>query len=170
MKIRHLLFFLIPLFLFSPSANSQFATDDFDNNKNYFFTIDTDLVNAPLRLRAVFDHYSKLDLSKRKNRREADKIFVIGSWKNPKTIDEYIKMFSKKFMVFNVMKYKKKDKDCGEETYDITILINPEELESLTIKLNENNRICSVMDHDVRYKRYRFKDLLDSENSKQYWI
>ena len=88
MKVHHILFFLISIFIFSPSANSQFATDDFDNNENYFFTIDTDLINAPLRLRKVFDHYSKLDLSKRKNRHKADKIFVIGSSKNPKTIDE----------------------------------------------------------------------------------
>ncbi|NBR95868.1 MAG: hypothetical protein EBT55_06150, partial [Proteobacteria bacterium] len=115
-------------------------------------------------LRGILDYYSKLDLSKQENRKLIDEI----STNQVKNIEEYLKLFKEKFIITMVTKYKHQDYFCKNNAYAFAIVIKPEAMEALFIRITDDNKICEIMDHDIKNKRYRYEDIL--EDYKNYGL
>ena len=164
MKHIQLLFITISLFFANiGSAYSSFATSDFEENKEDIQIIDTGVIYAGQKLRGILNYYSKLDLSKQENRQLIDKI----STNKVKNIEEYLKLFKEKFIITMVTKYKHQDYFCDNNAYAFAIVIRPKAMEALSITITDDNKICEIIDHDIKNKRYRNEDLLEDPD---YWL
>ena len=165
--MKHITLFFIAIALFFTnirSAYSSLATSNFEETKEDIEIIDTDTIYAGQKLRGILDYYSKLDLSKQENRKLIDKI----STNKVKNIEEYLKLFKEKFIITMVTKYKHKDYFCKNNAYAFAIVIKPEAMEALFIRITDDNKICKIMDHDIKNKRYRYEDIL--EDYKNYGL
>ena len=158
-----LLTFVISL-LNTNSSYSKISDYGFEENEDYIEIIDIENIYAPRRLRGILDYYSKLDLSKKSNRDEVDKILGIS---NDKTIDEYLKLFKKKLIITQIKRIKYKD-ECGDGSYRFSIIINQKAMEGLILTITEDDKICKIMDNEIENKRYRFEYLL--KEYKDYWL
>ena len=165
--MKHITLFFIAIALFFTnirSAYSSLATSNFEETKEDIEIIDTDTIYAGQKLRGILDYYSKLDLSKQENRKLIDEI----STNKVKNIEEYLKLFKEKFIITMVTKYKHKDYFCKNNAYAFAIVIKPEAMEALFIRITDDNKICKIMDHDIKNKRYRYEDIL--EDYKNYGL
>ena len=146
------------------NSYSKISDYGFEENEDYIEIIDVENIYAPRRLREILDYYSKLDLSKKSNRDEVNKIQNISG---VKTIEEYLKLFKEKFIVTQIDKIKYKD-ECGDGSYELSITIRPKAMEGLTITITEDNKICRIRDGDIKNKRYRDEYLL--KDYMDYWL
>jgi hypothetical protein len=147
------------------SSYSKISDYGFEENEDYIEIIDIENIYAPRRLRKILDYYSKLDLSKKINRDEVDKIQNISA---VKPIDQYLKLFKEKFITMQINKLKHKNDDCGEGNYELSIIINPKAMEVLIITITEDNKICQIMDGDIKNKRYRYEYYIS--DYMDYWL
>jgi len=165
MKHFTLFFITFVLFLSSISLSYSALSDyGFEENKHQIKITDPGIIYAGQKLRDILDYYSKLDLSKQENRKLIDEI----STNKVKNIEEYLKLFKEKFIITRITRYKHKDHFCDNNAYDFNIVIKPEEIESLSITITDDNKICEIMDHDIKNIRYRYEDI--SENYKNYGL
>jgi len=165
MKHITLFFLTFVLFLSSISLSYSALSDyGFEENKHQIKITDPGIIYAGQKLRGILDYYSKLDLSKQENRKLIDEI----STNQVKNIEEYLKLFKEKFIITRITRYKHKDHFCKNNAYDFNIAIKPEEIESLSITITDDNKICEIMDHDIKNKRYRYEDIL--EDYKNYGL
>jgi hypothetical protein len=165
MKHITLFFLTFVLFLSSISLSYSALSDyGFEENKHQIKITDPGIIYAGQKLRGILDYYSKLDLSKQENRKLIDEI----STNQVKNIEEYLKLFKEKFIITRITRYKHKDHFCKNNAYDFNIAIKPEEIESLSITITDDNKICEIMDHDIKNIRYRYEDI--SENYKNYGL
>ena len=166
MKHIQLLFITISLFFANiGSAYSSFATSDFEENEEDIQIIDTGVIYAGQKLRGILNYYSKLDLSKQENRQLIDKI----STNKVKNIEEYLKLFKEKFTITMVTKYKHQNLFCDNNAYAFAIVIRPKAMEALLIRITDDNKICEIIDHDIKNKRYRDEYLLKKDYN-DYWL
>jgi len=166
--MKHITLFFISIALFFTnirSAYSSLATSNFEETKEDIEIIDTDTIYAGQKLRGILDYYSKLDLSKQENRKLIDEI----STNKVKNIEEYLKLFKEKFIITMVTKYKHQDYFCKNKDYAFAIVIKPEEIESLSITITDDNKICKIMDHNIKNKRHRDEYLLKKDYT-DYWL
>ena len=166
--MKHITLFFIATALFFTnigSAYSSLATSNFEETKEDIEIIDTDTIYAGQKLRGILDYYSKLDLSKQENRKLIDEI----STNQVKNIEEYLKLFKEKFIITRITRYKHKDHFCKNNAYDFNIAIKPEEIESLSITITDDNKICKIMDHNIKNKRHRDEYLLKKDYT-DYWL
>ena len=165
MKHITLFFLTFVLFLSSISLSYSALSDyGFEENKHQIKITDPGIIYAGQKLRGILDYYSKLDLSKQENRKLIDEI----STNQVKNIEEYLKLFKEKFIITMVTKYKHKDYFCKNNAYAFAIVIKPEAMEALFIRITDDNKICEIMDHDIKNKRYRYEDIL--EDYKNYGL
>lgn len=166
MKIIKTFLFAFTLFL-ANFSNSHSAIFDygFEENEDYIEIIDIENIYAPRRLRKILDYYAQLDLSKKANRNEVAKIKNIPGIK--KTA-EYLKLFKEKFIVTRVQKSKRKDDDCGDGSFQITLTIYPAAMEALSITIKDDDKICEIWDHDIELKRDRSEYL--AKDYRDYWL
>jgi hypothetical protein len=165
MKIIKILLLTVTLSLSHiNSSYSKIFDYGFEENEDYIEITDIENIYAPRRLREILDHYSKLDLSKKSDRQEVNKIHSISK---AKTIEEYLKLFKEKFITTQIKKIKYKD-ECGDGHYEFSIVINQKAMEVLFINITEDNKICEIMDHEIENKRYRYEYYLS--NYKDYWL
>jgi hypothetical protein len=146
------------------NSYSKISDYGFEENEDYIEIIDIENIYAPRRLRKILDYYSKLDLSKKSNRDEVDKIQNISA---VKPIEEYLKLFKEKFIATQIKKIKYKD-ECGDGSYKLSIVIYPKAIEGLIITITEDDKICQIMDADIKNKRYRDEYLL--KDYMDYWL
>ena len=166
MKIINLLLLTLTLYLSNlNNSYSKIFDYGFEENESYIEITDIENIYAPRRLREILDYYSKLDLSKQSDRDEVNKIQSIS---NAKTIEEYLKLFKEKLIVTQINKSKRKDDECGDGSYELTITIRPTAMEALSITITEDNKICKIRDHEIENKRYRDEYLL--REYKDYWL
>ncbi len=165
MKITKIILLTVTLSLSNiNSSYSKIFDYGFEENEDYIEITDIENIYAPRRLREILDHYSKLDLSKKSDRDEVNKIHSISK---AKTIEEYLKLFKEKLIVTQIKKIKYKD-ECGDGSYELTITIRPTAMEALSITITEDNKICEIRDHEIENKRYRDEYLL--KEYKDYWL
>jgi len=165
MKHITLFFLTFVLFLSSISLSYSALSDyGFEENKHQIKITDPGIIYAGQKLRGILDYYSKLDLSKQEHRKLVDEI----STNKVKNIEEYLKLFKEKFIITRITRYKHKDHFCKNNAYDFNIAIKPEEIESLSITITDDNKICEIMDHDIKNKRYRYESI--SKNYKNYGL
>ena len=166
MKHITLFFLTFVLFLSSISLSYSALSDyGFEENKHQIKITDPGIIYAGQKLRGILDYYSKLDLSKQENRKLVDEI----STNQVKNIEEYLKLFKEKFIITMVTKYKHKDYFCKNNAYAFAIVIKPEEIESLSITITDDNKICKIMDHNIKNKKHRDEYLLKKDYT-DYWL
>ena len=166
MKTTTLLFVALTLFFANiASANSDSANFGFKESKDDFKISDTDIIYAQQKLRNILNFYSKLDFSKQEDRLLINNISTSGI----KNIEEYLKLFKEKFIITSITKYKDKNLFCENNSYEFSILINPKNLEEASIIITEDNKICYMMNYDIRYKKDRYTDFFQKAY-KDYWL
>ena len=166
MKTITLLFIAITLFFANVgSVYASFATSDFEESEDDLGIIDTDIIYAPQKLRNILNFYSKLDFSKQEDRLLINNI-SIGKTKN---IEEYLKLFKEKFIIFEVTKYKHKNRFCKNNDYAFSVAINPKNIEKIFIIITEDNKICRIIDGNTKDKRFRDDYLLDKKYTDR-WL
>ena len=157
MKIIKL--FLLTFTLFLTNLNNAYCKIfdyGFEENEDYIEIDYVENIYAPRRLRKILDYYANLDLSKKANQDEVAKINNIS---DIKPTEEYLKLFKEKFIVTQIRKIKYKD-ECGDGSDAFTITINPAAMEVLFITVTEDNKICDLRDHDIKYRRERSEYLI----------
>lgn len=158
MKIIKLFLLIFTLFLANFSnSNSAIFDYGFEENEDYIEITDIENIYAPRRLRKILDYYANLDLSKKANRDEVAKINNISEIK---PTEEYLKLFKEKFIVTQINKSKRKDDDCGDGSYKFTLTIYPAAMESFSITIKDDGKICKIRDHDIKYRRDREEYLI----------
>jgi len=166
MKTTTLLFVAFALFFANiVSANSDSANFGFKESKDDFKISDTDIIYAQQKLRNILNFYSKLDFSKQEDRLLINNISTSGI----KNIEEYLKLVKEKFIITGITKYKHKNHFCENGAYDFCIVINKKNIESISITITEDGKICHIMDHDIKYKRDR-DTYLFKQKYKDYWL
>lgn len=152
---------------------------------------DTYKTGIPQKLRKLFDHYAKLD----SNKEDDQKIIknIIGTYGDniggrladitslyryrdvvlegedlQRRIEEYINLFSKKFMVQSIAKYSQ-DERCGKNSYDVMVVFDSKASRTLDIALTNAGQICFILDKDLMpFHKYDIKDL--KEKYQNYWL
>ena len=160
------IFFLTFILIFSSITGANCAIFDygFEENQDYIEIDYVENIYAPRRLRKILDYYANLDLSKKANRKEVAKINNISEIK---PTEEYLKLFKEKFIVTQIKKIKYKD-ECGDGSDSFTITIYPAAMESLSITINDDGKICKIKDHDIKYRRDREEYLI--KDYADYWL
>ncbi len=160
--------FLLTFTLFLTNLNNSYCKIfdyGFEENEDYIEITDIENIYAPRRLRKILDYYSKLDLSKKSDRNEVNKIRSIS---DAKTTEEYLKLFKEKFIVTQIQKSKRKDDECGDGSFRITFTIYPAAMEALSITIKDDDKICEIWDHEIELKRYRDEYLV--KDYSDYWL
>jgi len=167
MKTTTLLFVALTLFFANiVSANSDSVNFGFKESKDDFKISDTDIIYAPQKLRNILNFYSKLDFSKQEDRLLINNI-SIGKTKN---IEEYLKLFKEKFIIFEVTKYKHKNRFCKNNDYAFSVAINPKNIEKISIIITQDNKICRIIDSNTKDKRFRDDYLLDKKYTDRWLV
>lgn len=171
--------------------NEQNFVNHFIQGDNYsLITMPQDIYKTGLaqHLRKLFNHYAKLDLNKEEDKKIIEKITKIEDAKGrllrlvlgfngvakydedlQKRNAEYINLFSKKFIVTSIAKYKY-DEKCGKNSYDIGVIIDSNPIEDLTIGLTNSGEICFVWDENYRLYKYEIQEFIKLEKYKNYWL
>ena len=166
MKIIRIFLLIFTLFLANfNNAYCKIFDYGFEEGEDYIEITDIENIYAPRRLRKILDYYSKLDLSKKSDRDEVNKIRRIS---DAKTTEEYLKLFKEKFIVTQIQKSKRKDDECGDGSFQITFTIYPAAMEALSVTIKDDDKICEIWDHEIELRRYRDEYLVKDYND--YWL
>lgn len=166
------------------------ADSHFVKGNGYFSLLDMESIyktEIPQKLRKIFDNYAKLNPKKSSDRKIIESAFDSGdsggrfSYMNlifhgvtpynealSKRAQEYIKFFSKKFIIINIAQYKENDEQCGKNSYDVSIIFDSSPTESMKMGIRSSGEICFIWDEKLKLSIYEIKDL--KNKYKNYWI
>jgi hypothetical protein len=169
--------------------NDSFAKAE--GNVSISNPLDTYKTGIPQKLRKLFNNYAKLDPHKKEDQEIIKNIIgtygedIAGRLANiisiyryddvvlkggdlQKRIDEYINLFSKKFIVRSITKYYE-DEQCGKNSYDIAIIFDSKPSRILDVALTNNDEICFILDRElVTFFKYDIEDL--KEKYPNFWL
>ena len=155
-------YFLILLLLLPSTSckNRDRYLNDSDNMTEISDIKEVYATGIPQKVREIFDYYSSLDLSDKKNLEE------VADFKDD------IYLFKEKFIITHLRMYKVWA-ECGKDAYGMDIFINPKHLEDFDIILSKSKdgyKLCNISKFGLLYsKRKSFNSYL-KKFKKKYWI
>lgn len=176
---------------FERISDIEILNDDFSlHNESATITIprDTYKTGIPQKLRIALDYYKTLNPNNINHQEIIKNIitdndnyrgrfsYTISLFRDPipdgkelqKRIKEYINLFSKKFMVQEITKYKN-DEQCGKNNYQVIVVFESNPSKILEIALTNYGKICFIIDEDISFSdKYDVKFLKDKY--KNYWL
>ena len=151
---------LLILFSLVSCKNRDYHLDDSDNMTPISDIREIYATGIPQRVREIFNYYSNLDLSIKKNQKEVE------------DFKEIIYLFKEKFIALHLKSYKVYAQ-CGKDAYGVAIIINPKHIENLDIVLSKTKngyKLCEISKFDLTYSlRKSFNSYL-KKIKKKYWI
>ncbi len=168
------------------------ADSHFSKGNNYFSLHDMESIyktGIPQKLRKIFNNYAKLNPNKSEDLKVVEDAFGLEnsggrfSYMNSifhdvspydeallKRAKEYIKFFSKKFIVTNITWYKGSDEQCGKNSFDVNIIFDSNPVESMTIGLKNSGEICFIWDEKLEFSIYEIKEFKNQKRYQNYWL
>ena len=133
---------LILLSLISCKNRDRYLNDS-DNMTDISDIEEVYATGIPQKVREIFDYYSNLDLSIKKNQEEVE------------DFKDEIYLFREKFIIPGLDKYKIYA-ECGKDAYGVDIFINQKHLEGFRLVLSKTNngyKACRVINHELLYSK-----------------
>ncbi len=159
MRLPYFLILLL-LFSFSSCKNRDRYLNDPDNMTEISDIEEVYASGIPQRVREIFDYYSNLDLSIKKNQEE------VAGFKDD------IYLFQEKFIIPGLDKYKVYA-ECGKGAYGMDVFINHKHLEGFRLvlsKIKNGYKLCRVINHELLYSKRKSFDSYLRKFNKKYWI
>jgi hypothetical protein len=161
MRLLHLpKYFLILLLSLTSCKNRDRYLNASDNMVEISRIEEVYATGIPQKVREIFNHYSSLDLSIKKNQEE------VADFKDD------IYLFREKFIITHLRFYKVYG-ECGKDAYGMIVSINQKHLEDFDIVLSKTKNgyeLCDITKFDLLYSQRKRANLYLKKFKKKYWI